>query len=242
MNILDITNEDIERLKENKIVFGLLPERDREIFEVLGTGNTERYCSSGFFHCIAGGVFSNAGVYRINSTYSGVWYTEADIIAYLQASEVPPSQWHPAAQEWAKGKKDIWEFCDGKTWHKCGWVGWSDGNFSIFPHRLRADYGKSEIPNVVKNMPFTLKQIPPRAKKPEVCVWVHFRDLYFSPHNRQYHISKDSLKQRTLCTTRVNTIIVKSIELKQGIEIRNVLIAGIKIRNAHVRKGKKWTC
>ncbi len=36
MNILDITQADIERLKENKIVFGLLPERDREIFGVFG--------------------------------------------------------------------------------------------------------------------------------------------------------------------------------------------------------------
>lgn len=31
MNILDITNEDIARLRQNKIVFGLLPERDMEI-------------------------------------------------------------------------------------------------------------------------------------------------------------------------------------------------------------------
>jgi hypothetical protein len=65
MNLLDITNEDIARLQENKIVFGLLPERDREILRGVDTGNVGRYCHSGFYRCKKGGLFDPCAVYAL---------------------------------------------------------------------------------------------------------------------------------------------------------------------------------
>jgi len=184
MNILDITNEDIARLQENKIVFGLMGERDVKILRKIDIHNTESYCASGFYRCRAGASFNGTTVYRIRPGYTPPAPTESEIIAYLQASEVPPSQWHPAAQEWAKSQKDIWEYYDGKTWNKCGWVGCLDDNFSIFPHRLRADYGKAKV------LYGKMEDFPVPIPEPEVCVWGRDKMAnYVSKCNDRIHCS-----------------------------------------------------
>ncbi len=61
MNLLDITNEDIARLQENKIVFGLLDERDVKILRKIDIHNTESYCASGFYRCRAGASLLKSG-------------------------------------------------------------------------------------------------------------------------------------------------------------------------------------
>ena len=171
VNMLEITNEDIGRLQENKIAFGLLPERDREIFGFIGTGNTDRYCSTGFYRCREDSIFQESAVYRIVSDYALPTPTESDIISYLQASEVPPSQWHPAAQEWAKKHKNetVWQV----QLTSGGWTGTSlvnshDGNFWPLIIRLRADYGVKKEPD---GCPFN-KDVVDRVKQAvTTCEW-----------------------------------------------------------------------
>lgn len=193
MNILDITPSDITRLQENKVVFGLLPERDREIFEFVGTEQCERYSFTGFFRCREGGMFGGIGVYRIRSDYTLPAPTEADIIKYLQASEVSPSQWHPAAQEWAKrhDENGVWEgqLTTG-VWTKTVFIKSPvSGAWYQAPHRLRADYGKT--------------------KEPETCVW-KFKPCYpckcwQGPHNTMNHFSDECFKFCPDCGKRIET-------------------------------------
>jgi len=218
MNLLEITAADIERLKENKIVFGLLPERDREILRCVDTGNVDRYCHSGFYRCKKGGSFDPCAVYRIIAGYQLPAPTEDDIIAYLKASEVAPSQWHPAAQEWARrhNGRGIWQYKEFDKWTDSGRIYGYDGKFYTNPHRLRADYGRKDAgyveftdppksinPSDVSYGPFTLE--------PEVCVWKKHCDAntcYTDPHGELCFMPiKDINKGRfcPVCGKRIET-------------------------------------
>jgi len=213
MNLLDITNEDIARLQENKIVFGLLPERDREILRGVDTGNVGRYCHSGFYRCKKGGLFDPCAVYRIIAGYTLPAPTEAEIIAYLQASEVPPAQWHPAAQEWARRHEgeDIWEFqtkC-GITnfWIKTNYLSDSVGFDTEHVHRLRADYGKAKV------LYGKMEDFPTPIPEPEVCVWEQHcdsRPWYKDPHGEHWFMPLGEIQRGRFCP-----VCGKRIEIKQ---------------------------
>lgn len=216
MNILDITNEDIARLQENKIVFGLLDERDVKILRKIDIHNTESYCASGFYRCRAGASFNGTTVYHIRPDYQLPAPTEADIIAYLQKSEVPPAQWHPAAREWAKRHEGepIWEHqhADGKSWGKTSFITTGgDELYSFIPHRLRADYGKKDAGYVEFTDPTITNpaDIPygPFTLEPEVCVWA-FNPYYpakcwIGPHNQIRHFADECYKFCPDCGKRI---------------------------------------
>lgn len=206
MNILDITNEDIARLQENKIVFGLMDERDQEILKFVGGKNAEVYTRCGFSIFCKDYDFYKDNVYRIISGYHLPAPTEAEIIAYLKASEVPPSQWHPAAQEWAKRNdgEPIWEHqhADGKSWGKTSFITTGgDELYSVIPFRLRADYGKEPEMEDYYAIP---------AKEPEVCVYNGVKDVvYTSPHDDDIVITHKGLKCRPFCPVCGKRIEVK---------------------------------
>ena len=147
MNILDITPADIERLKAMDGTDDFTT-RDREIRDVIGREN-----------------FQYISVCRLRPDYTLPAPTEAEIIAYLKASEVPPSQWHPAAQEWAKRHdgEPIWEHqhAYGKSWGKTSFITTGgDELYSVILFRLRADYGRKE--EYVASL------------MPDNCVWKYF--------------------------------------------------------------------
>lgn len=197
MNLFDITNEDIERLQRG-ITQDEITDRDTEISRLLG-----------------GDAFDWVEKLYLKPDYTLPAPTEAEIIKYLKASTVPPSQWHPAAQEWAKrhDEYDIWEYFD---YHKC----WTHGRYVYagwdnIPHRLRADYGKKDAghveftdppksinPSDVSYGPFTLE--------PEVCVWEHpTKSLYRNPHRGGEYADSGYIKLNPFCP-----VCGKRIEIK----------------------------
>lgn len=152
MNLLEITPADIERWKKG-LRTPELTDRDSEVRKLIGEDHfgfrTESY---------------------LKANYQLPAPTEADIIKYLQASEVPPSQWHPAAQEWAKRHDGqvIWEFQTLFTgvWKSAMHVLDRDENFiETHIHRLRADYGKAKV------LYGKMEDFPMPIPEPEVCVW-----------------------------------------------------------------------
>lgn len=190
MNLFDITQADIERLKAMDGTDDFTT-RDKEIRDVIGREN-----------------FQYISVCRLRPDYTLPATTEAEIIKYLQASEVSPSQWHPAAQEWAKrhNNEDIWEMEKIGGWVETDsvytivrdFVEWND----FMPHRLRADYGKAKEPIIaqpcynpsdVSYGPFTLE--------PEVCVWEgsHVRTVFKDPHGRSFYFHITDIKDGCFC-------------------------------------------
>lgn len=159
MNLLEITPADIERWKKG-LELHEQTERDKAVRKLIR--------EDGFHVRIVSYLSAN---YQIPTP------TEAEIIAYLKASEVPPSQWHSAAQEWARKHKgeEIWEYrrCSGE-WRRTNSIELGDGRISFLIHRLRADYGVTERYRDVVSDFQGLLEIIRKTQGKEVCRWTYF--------------------------------------------------------------------
>ena len=156
MNLLEITEADIKRLISNKVSFGLMETRDKEIMGFLSF-----LCGKYIFYVFDFDTgtwgkskdlnFLKHKTYSLPPSFKLPTPTESDIIAYLKASEVSPSRWPKVVQDWAK-KHDgelVWEHqtADPESWAWTRFIANPDETLcSCIAHRLRADYGVKKEP------------------------------------------------------------------------------------------------